>query len=353
MTLYTYDPNHILHTLPAHKDIQDHPESHFRVEAIINEIQRIGLDKKLRGLEAHKDHFTSADWDTIRLVHGNRYIEHLQYMVHQGFGHLDEDTYCTQHSVEVALQGVGALLSVTEKVLTAQATNGMALIRPPGHHARAHTAMGFCLFANVAIATQWARKYLGAERIAIVDFDVHHGNGTQEIFYYDPNVLFMSLHGEPPFWPGSGLVSERGAEEGYGANVNIPLPMGTGDNGYLAAFRNILSPLVNRFKPEVIFLSAGYDAHWLDPLGQMRLSTFGFDRLILEMMSWADQHCNGRFVAALEGGYNLDALAHSATHTLSLLHDPNAPLVDELGRSPEPERDVSDLLGEMQHFLVG
>lgn len=323
-TAFTYDPSHIEHSAPGH------PEQKGRLLAVWKALNDQGLAEKLIRLET-----PLAPLDLIQETHSTRYIEHLHYMVHQGLSYLDADTYCTQHSLEVAQRGLGGLLHLTDAVLRGEVDNGMALPRPPGHHARPHTAMGFCIFANVAIAAKHARKVHGVDRVLILDFDVHHGNGTQEVCYQDPNILFMSLHGAPPFWPALGHISETGEAEGEGYTVNVPLPQGVGDEGYLAAFRQILAPIAARFKPELILVSAGYDAHWRDPIGCMKVSTWGFDQMVLELMSWADQYCSGRLVFALEGGYDEPALAHSVYHTLALLQDPTAKLVDELGKSPE------------------
>lgn len=199
----------------------------------------------------------------------------------------------------------------------------------------------------MAIATRWAQQTFGLERVAIIDFDVHHGNGTQEVFYENPNVLFLSVH-QFPHYPGTGRAEEIGAGRGRGTTVNVPLPAYTGDKGYLEAFRRLLGPVVRRFRPEVIFLSAGYDAHWRDPLGSMQLSVTGYAALVYEIMEWADAYCDGRLITTLEGGYDLEALSACVEATLTRLLDPTALVTDPLGPSPGEEVDVRDLLYELR-----
>ena len=208
--------------------------------------------------------------------------------------------------------------------------------------------MGFCLYNNIAIGARHAQaNYPAIRNVLIVDFDVHHGNGTQDIFYDDPSVFYYSLH-QYPWYPGTGAANERGVQAGEGYTLNVPIAPTTTAREYLQEFELGLEHIARHFTPDLILVSAGFDAHIADPLGQLTLTNHEYEAMTRRLTEWADAACQGRLVSCLEGGYNLDALAHSATHTLSLLHDPNTPLVDELGRSPEPERDVSDLLGEMQ-----
>jgi acetoin utilization deacetylase AcuC-like enzyme len=242
---------------------------------------------------------------------------------------------------------VGGLLNLTDVVLNGQADNGFALIRPPGHHAVPQVGMGFCLFANVAIAARWAQDHHGVGRILIVDFDVHHGNGTQDVFYDDPTVLFFSTH-QYPYYPGTGAANEVGVELGHGTTINVPFPAQVGDQGYLAAFRQILAPAAREFRPDLIFLSAGYDAHWLDPLASMQLSITGYAKLTEEVLALTDELCAGKLVCALEGGYHLDVLAHSVLSTLRVLSGNPAGVSDPFGPSTNGERDASALLERIQ-----
>jgi acetoin utilization deacetylase AcuC-like enzyme len=233
--------------------------------------------------------------------------------------------------------------------MTGQARNGFALVRPPGHHALTFHGMGFCLLANISIAARWAQRKHGAERVMIVDYDVHHGNGTQDIFYSDSNVLFFSTH-QFPYYPGSGAADEMGDEFGYGATINVPFPPGVGDAGYLDAFRRVLAPAARRFKPDVILISAGYDAHWLDPLASMHLSVTGYWKLVNELLALADELCRSKIVFALEGGYHLQVLAHSVLSTFRALTGDKRGPSDPFGPAPGEERNVSALLERVRNL---
>jgi acetoin utilization deacetylase AcuC-like enzyme len=335
-TAFAWNASHPVHAETGHIE---RPE---RLEAIRERLLTSSLWERL----VHRQPLP-VDWEIVRLVHRRPYIERLQQAAAHAPLRLDVDTYLQPGSLEAALEAVGALLAVTQAVVEGQVTNGFAAVRPPGHHATPDQAMGFCLFSNVAIATRWAQQTFGLERVAIIDFDVHHGNGTQEVFYEDPNVLFLSVH-QFPHYPGTGRAEEIGAGRGRGTTVNVPLPAYTGDKGYLEAFRRLLGPVVRRFRPEVIFLSAGYDAHWRDPLGSMQLSVTGYAALVYEIMEWADAYCDGRLITTLEGGYDLEALSACVEATLTRLLDPTALVTDPLGPSPGEEVDVRDLLYELR-----
>ncbi|HXF61006.1 MAG TPA: histone deacetylase, partial [Caldilineaceae bacterium] len=248
---------------------------------------------------------------------------------------------------QTALLGAGGLISVVDQVLRGQADNGLALVRPPGHHALPHWGMGFCLLANPAIAARWAQDQFGLHRILIVDIDVHHGNGTQEVFYRDPSVLFFSIH-QYPFYPGTGAANETGLDKAEGSTINAPFPAAVGDEGYLAALQQILAPAARLFRPELILLSAGFDAHWMDPLAHMRLSVTGYHRLILELMALADELCHGRLVAVLEGGYHVNVLSHCVLSTLRALSGSQQGPSDPYGPAPGGERDVTALLARLK-----
>jgi acetoin utilization deacetylase AcuC-like enzyme len=337
-TAFTWNPGHAAH---AH---DDHPERPARLETTLRQLENDPCWSTLRHLPS-----TPATLDEALLVHTAGYLRRLEATVQHGGAWLDEDTYATLGSLSAALEGLGGLLAVTRAVVEGTARNGFALTRPPGHHARPDSAMGFCLLATVAIAARWARRQFGVERIALIDFDVHHGNGTQEVFYEDPNVLFVSLH-QHPLYPGTGLVEEIGAGKGEGATVNLPLPAHTGDTGYLAAFRRVVEPVVRRFRPELLIVSAGYDAHWKDPLARMNLSTTGFFHLVRELRAWADAWADNRLVAQLEGGYHPDALAYSVRATLHALADDPAVPDDPIGPAPRPDTAIEPLLDEIAAF---
>lgn len=334
-TALSFNPSHMRHYEPGHVE---RPE---RLAAIQARLSASSSWNRLQHVAP-----LLVDLEVARLVHRRAYIDRLQQALHRAPTRLDPDTYVQPDSLAVALEAVGALLAVTEVVLAGSADNGFAVIRPPGHHATPERAMGFCLLSNVAIAARWAQQTLGVERVVIVDFDVHHGNGTQEVFYEDPNVLFISIH-QSPHYPGTGRMEEIGEGRGRGTTVNVPLPAYTGDAGYLEVFRRLLGPIVHRFRPEVLFVSAGYDAHWRDPLSAMQLTVAGYAQLVYELMEWADACCNGRLVAALEGGYDTEALALSVEASVVRLLDPMAEVNDLIGPAPHKTIDVRDLVYEL------
>ena len=222
-----------------------------------------------------------------------------------------------------------------------------ALVRPPGHHATPTRAMGFCLFNNVAIASAWALSARPALRIAIVDFDVHHGNGTEEAFREDPRVLYVSLH-QYPFYPGTGHWRQKGAGDGDGTCLNIPLPPQTGDSGYMQAFTRLVEPAVRRFSPEVILVSAGYDAHWADPYAWMLLSLSGYRNIADSLVKLSHELCGAGPVFALEGGYDLSVLSHGVATTFSAMLA--LPYEDPMGPAREPEPGVESLLGKIARW---
>lgn len=337
-TAFVYDPFNLRHTL------EGHPENYRRLETTWALLEQDGILNDL--LQAPS---SPAPINAILRVHTPRYIETLQRMSRGGGGHVDGDTYVNPDSYHAALLATGGLLNVTDMVLQGQADNGFALIRPPGHHALIQRGMGFCLFANVSIAARWAQDHHGLDRVAIIDFDVHHGNGTQDIFYEDPTVLFFSTH-QYPYYPGTGAAEEVGVELGHGTTINVPFPAYVGDQGYLAAFRRLLVPAVREFRPQAIFLSAGYDAHWMDPLASMHLSITGYVALVQELLTLADEVCDGRLIGVLEGGYHVDVLAHAVLSTLRILTDSPQGVSDPFGPTPHGERDVTALLNRLRNL---
>lgn len=342
-TALVYDPFNLRHTR------EGHPENYRRLE-------------KAWTLLSHDpvlDHVimtpsSMAPLDAVLKVHTSRYIERLQMSQLLGGGHLDADTYLNSDSYNAALIAAGGVLNVVDAVLWGRACNGFALIRPPGHHALPYVGMGFCLLANVSIAARWAQERHGIDRVLIIDFDVHHGNGTQEIFYNDPSVLFFSTH-QYPYYPGTGAAEEVGDEAGHGMTINVPLPAGVGDEGFLDIFRRILAPAARRFSPQLILVSAGYDAHWLDPLASMQLTVTGYAALMQEIMALADELCRGRLVCVLEGGYNLDVLSHAVLTSVRLLNDEPNPISDPFGPPRRPQRDITGLIERLVnlHGLPG
>ena len=232
-------------------------------------------------------------------------------------------------------------------VIRGDIPNGIALVRPPGHHAERARGMGFCLFNNIAVAAQAALDEFGLQRILIFDWDVHHGNGTQDIFYGSPNVLFMSTH-QYPHYPGTGDWREAGAGAGAGYTVNMPLPAGVGDEGFARLLAEVVIPVVERFKPELILVSAGYDAHWRDPLAGLHLSLAGFWRLVEGIKGLADRLCGGRIAVMLEGGYDLKVLSQGVADTCRALLGDDAPGEDTIGPSKWPEPSLDRLMAGLR-----
>jgi acetoin utilization deacetylase AcuC-like enzyme len=312
-----YHPDFFLHT-NAH-----HPEKKERLEAILTILKDERLFEKMEQLAP-----LPAEIEEVARVHTEAYIKSVRELCERGRSYLDADTYLTPHSYEVALLSAGGALKAVRTVLEGRLKACYSLGRPPGHHAETHRGMGFCIFNNGAIAAKEAIEKYGISRILYLDWDVHHGNGTQETFYQDPRVLFMSVHQSPAF-PGSGYIDETGKGEGSGYTVNVPLPPGSGDEEYAAVFREIVEPLADAFKPELLFVSAGQDAYHDDPLAGMRLSFAGYANMARHVREIADRHCEGRVVLFLEGGYHLRGQAEAVVTTLSELGQWNRPLKQE------------------------
>lgn len=335
-TAIVYDPFNLRHTM------EGHPENFRRLRSTMDLLNEERMLDRLANVAG-----TAAPLDAVLRVHTSTYVERLELITQRGGGYLDADTYVNGDSYEAALRAAGGVINLVDAVLWKQADNGFALVRPPGHHALVHNGMGFCLFANVSIAARWAQRQHGVQRVLIVDFDVHHGNGTQDIFYQDPSVLFFSTH-QFPYYPGTGAATEIGVDKAYGTTVNVPFPPHVGDQGYLEAFQKILAPVARRFKPDLILLSAGYDAHWMDPLASMGVSITGYTALVQELMALADELCGGRLVCVLEGGYHLEVLSHSVLSTLRALRGDAEPASDPFGPLPSAERDVSSLFNKLK-----
>jgi len=335
-TAIVYDPFNLRHTL------EGHPENYHRLEGTWQLLQKDGILEELIRVPS-----SPAPVNALLRVHTAHYVERLQQISERGGGRIDSDTYVNADSYQAALLAAGGLLNMTDMVIEGQVDNGFALIRPPGHHALEHRGMGFCLLANAAIAARWAQDHHGLDRVLIVDFDVHHGNGTQDIFYDDPSVLFFSTH-QFPYYPGSGDADELGSEVAYGTTVNVPFPAYVGDEGYLNTFQRVLEPVARGFQPQLIILSAGFDAHWLDPLAGMNLSIAGYMKLLEVVMGLADELCHGKLVAVLEGGYHLDVLPHCVLSTLRKLSGSKQSVSDPFGTMQQNERDIAKLLEQLR-----
>jgi acetoin utilization deacetylase AcuC-like enzyme len=338
-TGYVYEPIYLEH------DLRGHPENQQRLKKILSVLEGHGMLERLVHVPA-----VPVTKERLERAHEPHYIEQVRRVAQQGGGHLDADTYVRAASYEAALMAAGGLVEATRAVLDGELDNAFALVRPPGHHALRGRGMGFCLFNNVAIAARYALAERGLERIFVVDFDVHHGNGTQDEFEADPAVMYVSTH-QYPHYPGTGYWSETGSGDGEGSIINVPLGGGVGDQGFARIFREIVAPAAWRFQPGLILVSAGYDAHWDDPLAYMQLSIGGYAAIAQALRDLAEELCGGRVVFTLEGGYHLEALAYSVLNTFGvLLGDEAWQLVDPLGPSPSRERPVTEVVERVRQI---
>ncbi len=357
-TALIYDPIFLEHMTP-----QNHPERPQRLARAIKVLEALEWLQR-DGLVVLPPR--AASEEELAAVHDHTYIRRVREAAaevavqEQQRGRqirfFATDTYVSAQSYAAAVKAAGAPLTAIDAIMSGQINNAYCLVRPPGHHALPDEAMGFCLFNNVAVAARYALDRYGLERVMIIDYDVHHGNGTQDIFYSDPRVLYFSLH-QAPFYPGTGLSDECGAGAGLGTTINVPLPATTGFETYEPVFRQVLAPAADRFDPQFILVSAGFDAHWDDPLGQMNLSTAGFARLNGIIIELAQQLCGGRLVMVQEGGYSLDVMGGAVATSINWLLGDDA-AVDSLGPPPTTPAyriNTDVLLAELRriHHLTG
>lgn len=289
-----------------------HPESPARLQAIRRVLTETTVGKNATLLEPR-----FATQEEISLVHDFEYVKKIEKTAGLEV-RLDPDTSTSPGSWDAARLAVGGLLNAVDAVFDGRAANAFAFIRPPGHHAERARAMGFCLFNNVAIAAEYAIQTKNCRRVVIMDYDVHHGNGTQWSFYDRPDVFYISTH-RYPFYPGTGSRREEGEGKGKGYTLNIPFPGGEGDEEYLLAFDREVLPAIRQYAPDLILVSAGYDAHRLDPLGGMNVTAAGFAQMTSGILQVAKQVCGGKTVFTLEGGYSLEGLAESVEKCLEVM----------------------------------
>lgn len=305
-----YHPAYLEHDMGA-----GHPESPNRLRAIMQRLQQSGTAAQLTKIEPRK-----AEEEWITQVHSPNYVAALNHQAPtSGRISLDPDTSMSPGSLNAAYLAAGGALAAVDAIMNKQVVHVFCAVRPPGHHAETSRAMGFCLFNNVAIAARYIQKKYGLKRVLIVDWDVHHGNGTQHSFEDDPSILFFSTH-QYPHYPGTGRATERGKGAGEGFTINIPMEAGEGDDEYHAIFLKALVPAADDFKPDFVLISAGFDAHKDDPLASMGLTEAGYADLTNIVAGIAKHHAQGRILSSLEGGYNLTALAASVdSHIKALL----------------------------------
>jgi acetoin utilization deacetylase AcuC-like enzyme len=305
-----YHPAYLEHDMGA-----GHPESPNRLRAIVQRLEEGGVAARLVRIEPRK-----AEDEWITQVHNSNYLASLTRQAPaSGRVSLDPDTSMSPGTLQAAYLAAGGALAAVDAIMAQEVDHVFCAVRPPGHHAEAGQAMGFCFFNNVAIAARYLQKKYGLTRVLIVDWDVHHGNGTQHSFENDPSVLFFSTH-QYPHYPGTGRGTERGKGAGEGFTINVPMEAGEGDDEYRAVFQKVLIAAADDFKPEFVIISAGFDAHKDDPLASMGLTESGYAELTKIVAGIATRHANGRILSSLEGGYNLTALAASVeAHIKTLL----------------------------------
>jgi len=313
-----YHDDFLLHTNYSH------PECKVRLEAIMKRLKEKEVLKFLAQIVPRQ----GAPLETIALVHGEPYIKGVEKACNDGRQQLDADTYLTSHTYGVARLAVQGGLDAVAAVMNGKLNKVFALLRPPGHHAEANQGMGFCIFNNIAIAARVLQREYGLERIMIVDWDVHHGNGTQHVFEEEDGVLFFSVH-QSPAYPGTGGLGEVGRKKGTGYTLNAPLPPGCGDGDYLMLFQEIVLPVMHAFAPQILLVSAGQDAYQGDPLASMNLSKECYAHIAALLCQGAEASAGGKMIFFLEGGYNIDAQADIVFNILNTTGEWGLPLIED------------------------
>ncbi|HVN85662.1 MAG TPA: histone deacetylase [Candidatus Binatia bacterium] len=294
-----------------HDTGRGHPERRERVEVLLDAVPQ-------RHAQFTRIAPRAATGEELALVHDGAYVEEVAATQHKGHYAFDADTPTSPQSYETARLAAGGFLALLDAIVSGQVQNGFAFVRPPGHHAERDRAMGFCLFNNVAVAAEYLRRVHKLSRVLVMDWDLHHGNGTQHIFERDPGVLYVSTH-QYPYYPGTGAIDEVGRGDGEGFTVNLPFPAGFGDAEFAEAFTTIVEPIAEQFAPEFVLISAGFDAHTRDPLGGLNATEAGFDDMTRSLLRVAQRHAGGRCAAILEGGYDLTAIRNCSLTVLEEL----------------------------------
>jgi acetoin utilization deacetylase AcuC-like enzyme len=330
-----------------HKTGLGHPESPARLRVIMKELKRSGLLKTGKCSLVEPE---VATIEEVKLVHESDHIKLVKRVCASGGGLLDlGDTVVSPESFNVALLAAGGALKAVELVMAEKFQNAFALVRPPGHHAGPYYAMGFCVFNNVAIATVHLLRNLNLDRVLILDVDAHHGNGTQEIFYGDDRVLYISLHQDPTDFPGTGFVDEVGEGKGLGYTVNIPFPFRIDDQIYLEAFNQIVVPIFQQYKPQFIIVSTGFDSHYSDPVANLSLSALGYVETFVKVLELASKFCMGRLVAVLEGGYSRSFLGMITVAVIAKMAGIPYPIKDkQLVAGPKTQKWAKKIIEEVK-----
>ena len=314
-----------------------HVETPQRLKVIYDMLQTEKIHERTASIAARY-----ASEEEIALNHTKSYIQQLKNM---GAGYLDADTILSEKSYDVARLAVGGCLNMIDDIMAEKISRGFAFVRPPGHHAERDRGMGFCLFNNIAIVARHLIKKHKVNKIAILDWDLHHGNGTQHAFYGEKEVLYMSIH-QSPCYPGKGQFDEIGDGEGEGFNVNLPIPAGVGDEGYLEAFNKLFLPILEKYSPDIILVSAGFDTHHDDPLGGMKVTTEGFGEMGQRLIDAANQSSSGKIAFFLEGGYSLSALSESVKELLCIALGEKKSALEEKSHLSE----ISHLIEKAKHI---
>ena len=298
-TAFVYHPDYLNHDTG-----HGHPERPDRLRVSLAALQQSDVWEQLQHIDP-----TPANIEQIAYAHKPGYSEHIRQSCEAEIP-LTYDTPVVQESYDIALLSIGGVLCAAEAVVTKKVINAFAMVRPPGHHATPGQSMGFCLFNNIAVTARYLQREHDVGKVAIVDWDVHHGNGTQDIFYEDESVFFFSIH-QSPLYPGTGSRHEKGSGKAHGTTLNVPMPPESGDDEYITVFEDVLIPALQEFSPEFILISAGFDAHYLDPLSHINLTAEGFASLTDLVLNVADDIASGNVVSALEGGYSLEGISES------------------------------------------